>query len=238
MDFHPPQGAHTSYLRTLSMIVDLRGLSRSASQDISFKGAAHLTSNFVSVNTLKQFFLLRLDPLALIAAFAVRFRRTTRSKRGANCTSCCRSVKPCEANFPLRPNRIPAGMSLCQSAESAAQRRAAHPTAYFRSVKPRATTFCRAAPTSPKSRPFALPPDRAAQRRGANSTSDLRSVKPPDGNLPAGSYGHRVRRSSSARARTRACRSAADARRRPAAHGRDPPPPRHRSAPHARPACA
>src|SRR5690348_9611737 len=56
MDFHPPQGAHTSYLRTLSKIVDLLGLGGLASQDISFKGAAHLTSNFVSVNTLKRSF--------------------------------------------------------------------------------------------------------------------------------------------------------------------------------------
>ena len=56
MDFHPPQGAHTSYLRTLSKIVGLLGLGGLASQDISFKGAAHLTSNFVSVNTLKRSF--------------------------------------------------------------------------------------------------------------------------------------------------------------------------------------
>jgi hypothetical protein len=30
MDLHPPQGAHTSYLRTLSKIIDLRGFLRPA----------------------------------------------------------------------------------------------------------------------------------------------------------------------------------------------------------------
>jgi hypothetical protein len=56
MDFHPPQGAHTSYLRTLSKIKGLRGLLHLAPKDISSEGAAYYTSNFLTVNTSKKLF--------------------------------------------------------------------------------------------------------------------------------------------------------------------------------------
>ena len=59
MDFHPPQGAHTSYLRTLSKIKGLRGFLHLAPRDISSEGAAYYTSNFLTVNTPKKLFSRR-----------------------------------------------------------------------------------------------------------------------------------------------------------------------------------
>jgi hypothetical protein len=59
MDFHPPQGAHTSYLRTLSKIKGLRESVHPAPENISFKGAAHHTSKFASVNTRNRLFRRR-----------------------------------------------------------------------------------------------------------------------------------------------------------------------------------
>jgi hypothetical protein len=51
MDFSPPQGAHTRYLRTLSKIVCSAPRCRVRCPDVSSERAAYLTSLFHSVNT-------------------------------------------------------------------------------------------------------------------------------------------------------------------------------------------
>jgi hypothetical protein len=51
MDFHPPQGAHTSHLRTLSKIKSLRDFLDPAPEDLSSEGAAYHTTNSRTVNT-------------------------------------------------------------------------------------------------------------------------------------------------------------------------------------------
>jgi len=59
MDLHPPQGAHTSHLRTLSKIMSLRVFVQPAPEDLSSKGAAYHTSNSATVNTLARTFVTR-----------------------------------------------------------------------------------------------------------------------------------------------------------------------------------
>ena len=51
MDFHPPQGAHTSHLRTLSKIKSLRASIDPAPLDLSSEGAAYYTTISQTVNT-------------------------------------------------------------------------------------------------------------------------------------------------------------------------------------------
>jgi hypothetical protein len=71
MDIHPPQGAHTSYLRTLSKIRGLREVLLLASPDISSEGADYHTSNFVFVNTFEAIFF-RFAPIGLSAGRRLR----------------------------------------------------------------------------------------------------------------------------------------------------------------------
>src|SRR6185312_5319867 len=56
MDFHPPQGAHTSHLRTLSKIVYSLPDSHQAPRDFSSEGAAHYTSRSKAVNSSRKKF--------------------------------------------------------------------------------------------------------------------------------------------------------------------------------------
>src|SRR5690242_19875671 len=85
MDFHPPQDAHTSYLRTLSKIKGLRDFSSLAPQDISSEGAAYLTSFFASVNTsMRTFFLPPTRRFRPVDAFVVRFVSNQPSKGRAS----------------------------------------------------------------------------------------------------------------------------------------------------------
>jgi len=120
MDFHPPQGAHTSYLRTLSKIIDLRGFVCLASQDISFKGAAHLTSNFASVNTLKRSFSLLGVRVWPDAVFAVLLFRAIPSK-GAHLTSVPVFVNPAAPIFCVALESDPGKDPRPRSTVSASQ---------------------------------------------------------------------------------------------------------------------
>src|SRR5215475_13547668 len=56
MDFHPPQGAHSSHLRTLSKIKSLRVSVDPAPEDLSSEGAAYYTTNSQTVNTFVTIF--------------------------------------------------------------------------------------------------------------------------------------------------------------------------------------
>ena len=64
LDFHPPQGVHTSYLRTLSKILPAAKPEGTAPLDISSEGAGYYTSKFVFVNSRSASFLRRSGPLA------------------------------------------------------------------------------------------------------------------------------------------------------------------------------
>jgi len=60
MDFtDPPQGAHTSHLRTLSKIKGLRVFVEPAPEDISSEGAAYYTTISRTVNTFSSSFSSR-----------------------------------------------------------------------------------------------------------------------------------------------------------------------------------
>lgn len=99
MDFHPPQGAHTSYLRTLSKIMDLRGFVRLAPQDISSKGARYYTTNFLFVNTPEQTFFAPRHR-AGACGVALRWSASAAShRRGAHLTSVRRFVNTLRQSF-------------------------------------------------------------------------------------------------------------------------------------------
>jgi len=62
MDFtDPPQGAHTSHLRTLSKIKGLRVFLNPAPEDISSEGAAYYTTISRTVNTFSTTFFFALE---------------------------------------------------------------------------------------------------------------------------------------------------------------------------------
>lgn len=202
MDFHPPQGAHTSYLRTLSRINDLRGLAGLAPKNVSFKGAAHLTSNFVSVNTLKQSFFASGCP-----TFAGHPLRRP--------DSCEASPKPAKRSFASR-GRQRRRCLFADHPKRAAQRRAENPTTKSRFVKPCETTSRFAVPTtlerrSPDAgRSYSEPPAEGARmvlpdRNSSSASAQFFRALPQ----------HRrafLTRRSGARAQTRVCQSAAGVR--------------------------
>ena len=75
MDFtDPPQGAHTSHLRTLSKIKGLREFLVPAPEDVSSEGAAYYTTNSRTVNTFVTFFSLRRDGTNRRETFSPRGR--------------------------------------------------------------------------------------------------------------------------------------------------------------------
>jgi len=115
MDFHPPQGAHTSYLRTLSKIIGLRIFFDPRLRTFRPRWAVHLTSFFVSVNTPKRSFFASRHPAISpsVALFASPFQASRR--RGAHLTSDSRSVNPCATTFSLGRHR--GGDAVSQLAE-------------------------------------------------------------------------------------------------------------------------
>jgi len=56
----PPQGAHTSHLRTLSKIILARAFRLRVSSNISSERADYYTTNFLSVNTFFRKFFFRI----------------------------------------------------------------------------------------------------------------------------------------------------------------------------------
>jgi hypothetical protein len=80
MDLHPPQGAHTSHLRTLSKIKGLRVFVQPTPEDLSSKGAAYYTTNSRTVNTFDAKFLMRRDRFLEPGAFVADNRLGLASK--------------------------------------------------------------------------------------------------------------------------------------------------------------
>ena len=102
----PPQGAHTSHLRTLSKIECCGAFPPPRSSNISSERAAYYTTNFVSVNT----FLKNLFEKFCRDSFLRSCQRRPRS-RGANLTTDFHFVNTLEANFLLPDIDDPGGSS-------------------------------------------------------------------------------------------------------------------------------
>lgn len=184
MDIHPPQGAHTSYLRTLSKIKGLRELL--VSRPRTFR---------------------RREPRT-IQPFS--FPSTPRSEFFS-----FRDARPESCIEPRHPPR----RTCC--------RRAANPTTKLGFVNPSPRTFFHSAEGAPAAAEVVVSIDPPLQGRASYIQSGIRQASARNFFRAALERRSATPRRPGGHARTRACRSATDARRRARASARDPPP-RHR----------
>lgn len=222
MDFHPPQGAHTSYLRTLSMIISLRGVPAPLGHFVRGSRTSYIE------------FLIRQHPGATFLLPAIRLRpdRASSGDLVGLCRSGPRIIHPTALPSSPRAKNLSSwsrpvlGDLALGTGPFGEGARIIHPVPVSSS------------PGNSRGLPCFGPPPRravvAAMRRAAHPTTDSVSVKPP---APCrgreAARAGRIRPEPAARARSCACRSAAGVRHPRRRRARDPPRPRRRCEPRA-----